>query len=146
MYLTLKSAIALRCHYLKCIYTVKTAILNIRIFLLKLDILAFTVVRTTTTNFKVIVHSNLVVRYFIHCGKTTISADALKFSRRTVYLPLPIKFQTFQTFHSDTAYLHYFKSLCLHYIFGYSNNLIASYHTAGIICKAQFLQTIKFPI
>ena len=73
MYLTLKSAIALRCHYLKCIYTVKTAILNIRIFLLKLDILAFTVVRTTTTNFKVIVHSNLVVRYFIHCGKTTIS-------------------------------------------------------------------------
>ena len=73
--------------------TAKTAILNIRTFLLKLDILAFTVVRTANTYFKVIVYSNLVVGYFelgelgFHYGKTTISTfkmiNSLKFSRKT---------------------------------------------------------------
>ena len=60
-------------------HTAKTAILNIRIFILNLDVLAFTVVRTAYAYFKVIVHSNLVGGHYklgelgSHCGKTTIS-------------------------------------------------------------------------
>ena len=60
-------------------FTAKTTMLNIRIFLLKLDVLAFIVVRTAIAIFKVTVCSNLVGGHFelgelgIHCGKTAIS-------------------------------------------------------------------------